>query len=317
MKKILVAGGLGFLGKNLVRALIDQSDQIQITIVDNLHTGNTNNLDFINEKNNIKILNHDICEPLNLDVDLIYNLACPASPIHYQFDPIKTTKTSVIGSINLLELAKRNDCTIFQASTSEIYGDPLQHPQKESYWGNVNPTGIRSCYDEGKRCSESLFFDYHRQFDIKIKVARIFNTYGPHMRVDDGRVVSNFINQALTNQNITIYGDGSQTRSFCYVDDLIDGFLSFVNTNPSITGPFNLGNDKEFSMLEIAEKIIFLTGSNSKLIFKDLPSDDPKKRRPDISNAKKYLNWEPKISLELGLKDTINYFKKFISNENN
>jgi UDP-glucuronate decarboxylase len=259
-----------------------------------------------------EVLRHDICFPLYVEVDEIYNLACPASPIHYQYDPVQTTKTSVHGSINMLGLAKRIKAKIFQASTSEVYGNPTIHPQPESYWGNVNPTGLRSCYDEGKRCAETLFFDYHRQHKLKIKVARIFNTYGPRIYPNDGRVVSNFIMQALKGGGLTVFGDGSQTRSFCYVDDMIDGFIKFINSPDDFTGPVNLGNPFEFSILKLAHKVIELTGSKSEIVFKPLPPDDPVRRQPDITLAKKTLNWQPKVSLEDGLKETIAYFRKLI-----
>jgi UDP-glucuronate decarboxylase len=260
-----------------------------------------------------ELMRHDVTFPLYVEVDQIYNLACPASPIYYQYDPVQTTKTSVHGAINMLGLAKRTGAKIFQASTSEVYGDPEQHPQQESYWGRVNPIGPRSCYDEGKRCAETLFFDYHRQHDLDIKVVRIFNTYGPRMHPNDGRVVSNFIVQALRSEDITIYGNGNQTRSFCYVDDLIEGFVRMMNTDKEITGPINLGNPGEFTMLDLAEKIIKLTGSKSKLIFQPLPPDDPKQRQPDITLAKNHLGWEPKVNLEDGLKETISYFKKLLN----
>ena len=308
MKRILVTGGAGFLGSHLCEKLLREGHEV--LCVDNFYTGRRSNiLNFI--KNPLfEVLRHDICFPLYVEVDEIYNLACPASPIHYQFDPVQTTKTSVHGSINVLGLAKRVKAKVFQASTSEVYGDPEIHPQPESYWGNVNPVGFRSCYDEGKRCAETLFFDYHRQHKLRIKVARIFNTYGPRMHPDDGRVVSNFIVQALKGKPITVYGDGNQTRSFCYVDDMIDGFVKLMGTPDNFTGPVNLGNPDEFSILELANKVIKLTGSKSKIVFKPLPQDDPTQRQPDIKLAGKALKWRPKVKLEDGLKETINYFRK-------
>jgi UDP-glucuronate decarboxylase len=311
MKRILVTGGAGFLGSHLCEKLLREGHEV--LCVDNFYTGRRSNiLNFI--KNPLfEVLRHDICFPLYVEVDEIYNLACPASPIHYQFDPVQTTKTSVHGSINVLGLAKRVKAKVLQASTSEVYGDPEIHPQPESYWGNVNPVGFRSCYDEGKRCAETLFFDYYRQHKLRIKVARIFNTYGPRMHPDDGRVVSNFIVQALKGKPITVYGDGSQTRSFCYVDDMIDGFVKLMGTTDNFTGPVNLGNPDEFSILELASKIIELTGSKSKIIYKPLPQDDPTQRKPDIKLAGKVLKWRPKVKLEDGLKETIKYFKKLKS----
>ncbi|MCK5505347.1 MAG: SDR family oxidoreductase [Thermodesulfovibrionia bacterium] len=308
MKRILVTGGAGFLGSHLCEKLLREGHEV--LCVDNFYTGRRSNiLNFI--KNPLfEVLRHDICFPLYVEVDEIYNLACPASPIHYQFDPVQTTKTSVHGSINVLGLAKRVKAKVLQASTSEVYGDPEIHPQPESYWGNVNPVGFRSCYDEGKRCAETLFFDYYRQHKLRIKVARIFNTYGPRMHPDDGRVVSNFIVQALKGKPITVYGDGSQTRSFCYMDDMIDGFVKLMGTPDNFTGPVNLGNPDEFSILELASKIIELTGSKSKIIYKPLPQDDPTQRKPDIKLAGKALKWRPKVKLEDGLKETINYFRK-------
>jgi UDP-glucuronate decarboxylase len=308
MKRILVTGGAGFLGSHLCEKLLREGHEV--LCVDNFYTGRRSNiLNFI--KNPLfELLRHDICFPLYVEVDEIYNLACPASPIHYQFDPVQTTKTSVHGSINVLGLAKRVKAKVFQASTSEVYGDPDIHPQPESYWGNVNPVGFRSCYDEGKRCAETLFFDYYRQHKLRIKVARIFNTYGPRMHPDDGRVVSNFIVQALRGKSITVYGDGNQTRSFCYVDDMIDGFVKLMGTPDNFTGPVNLGNPDEFSILELAGKIIELTGSKSKIVFKPLPQDDPTQRKPDIKLAGKALKWKPKVKLEDGLKETINYFRE-------
>jgi len=309
-KQILITGGAGFLGSHLCEKLL--SDGNNVLCVDNFFTGNRKNISHLLDEHNFELLRHDITFPLYVEVELIYNLACPASPIHYQYDPVQTTKTNVHGAINVLGLAKRLDARIFQASTSEVYGDPAQHPQKESYWGNVNPIGPRSCYDEGKRCAETLFFDYFRQHNLDIKVGRIFNTYGPRMRPDDGRVVSNFIVQALQGKDITIYGDGSQTRSFCYVDDLIEVIIKLMNTEKGYTGPMNLGNPYEFSILDLAEIIINLTNSKSKLIFKDLPMDDPKQRKPNITLAKDKLNWIPKIQLKEGLPKTIKYFDEIL-----
>ena len=311
MRKILVTGGSGFLGSHLCEKLLKKGNEV--LCVDNFYTGTRQNISHLLNNPNFEVLRHDVCFPLFVEVDEIYNLACPASPVHYQHDPVQTTKTSVHGDINMLGLAKRLKAKIFQASTSEVYGDPAIHPQTEDYWGNVNPIGFRSCYDEGKRCAETLFFDYYRQHNLNIKVARIFNTYGPNMHPDDGRVVSNFIVQALKGENITIYGDGRQTRSFCYVDDLINGFVKLMDTDHGFTGPVNLGNPGEFSMLELAETVLSLTGSTSELIFKDLPEDDPKQRQPDISIAKGKLEWEPKISLKEGLEKTISYFETLIS----
>ncbi len=308
MKKILVTGGAGFLGSHLCSSLISQGNNV--LCVDNFFTGSKSNIIHLLPSQNFELMRHDVTFPLYVEVDQIYNLACPASPVHYQFDPVQTTKTSVHGAINMLGLAKRLRATIFQASTSEVYGDPEIHPQVESYWGKVNPIGIRSCYDEGKRCAETLFFDYHRQYKLDIRVARIFNTYGPKMQINDGRVVSNFIVQAIKNEDITIYGDGMQTRSFCYVDDLIHGFIKFMNKVPAIPGPINLGNPGEFTILELAEEILSQTKSKSKLIFKPLPEDDPKQRQPDISIAKSQLDWQPQVSLSDGLKETISYFKQ-------
>lgn len=307
LRKILVTGGAGFLGSHLCTRLINEGNDV--LCVDNFFTGSKRNVSHLLSNPSFELMRHDVTFPLYVEVEQIYNLACPASPVHYQFDPVQTTKTSVHGAINMLGLAKRLKATIFQASTSEVYGDPEIHPQVESYWGRVNPIGIRSCYDEGKRCAETLFFDYYRQYALDIRVARIFNTYGPKMQINDGRVVSNFIVQAIKNENITIYGDGMQTRSFCYVDDLIDGFLKFMNKTPSITGPVNLGNPGEFTMLELAEEVLSQTKSKSKIIFKPLPEDDPRQRQPDITIAKKELNWQPKVSLRDGLKETISYFK--------
>ncbi|TRZ89562.1 MAG: SDR family oxidoreductase [Methanosarcinales archaeon] len=309
-KKVLVTGGAGFLGSHLCERLLDAGNEV--ICVDNCYTGTKANIYHLFDNPRFEFLRHDVTFPLFVEVDEIYNLACPASPIHYQFDPVQTTKTSVHGAINMLGLAKRVKAKILQASTSEVYGDPEIHPQPESYWGNVNPIGRRSCYDEGKRCAETLFFDYHRQHNLPIKVARIFNTYGPRMHPADGRVVSNFIMQALKNEPITIYGDGSQTRSFCYVDDMIEGFMRLMATQNDFTGPVNLGNPGEFSILELAEKIIDQTGSNSEIIHNPLPEDDPKQRKPDISLAKEKLNWEPTVKLEEGLKKTIVYFDELL-----
>jgi UDP-glucuronate decarboxylase len=306
--RILVTGGAGFLGSHLCERLVEQG--MDVICADNFYTGSKSNIANLTGRPNFEIIRHDITFPLYLEVDQIYNLACPASPIHYQFDPVQTTKTSVHGAINMLGLAKRVKARILQASTSEVYGDPEIHPQTEDYWGHVNPIGIRSCYDEGKRCAETLFFDYHRQHKLEIKVIRIFNTYGPRMHPNDGRVVSNFIVQALKNEDITIYGDGSQTRSFCFVDDLIDGMIEMMRTPDEFTGPINLGNPVEFQIGELARKILTLTGSRSRLVFRPLPEDDPKQRKPDISLAKKQLSWSPKISLDDGLFRTIDYFKQ-------
>lgn len=308
-KRVLVTGGAGFLGSHLCEALLKQG--CDVICADNFFTGRRGNIAHLLGNPSFEVLRHDVTFPLFVEVDEIYNLACPASPPHYQYDPVQTTKTSVIGAINMLGLAKRVRAKIFQASTSEVYGDPDVHPQPESYWGRVNPIGIRSCYDEGKRCAETLFFDYHRQNKVKIKVARIFNTYGPNMHPNDGRVVSNFIMQALRNDPITIYGDGKQTRSFCYVSDLINGFLKLMDSPDDVTGPVNIGNPGEFTMIELAEAVIKLTGSKSELIFKPLPSDDPKQRQPDITLAKEKLGWEPTVPLEEGLKPTIKYFKQY------
>jgi len=308
MKRVLVAGGAGFLGRHLCARLL--KDGNEVVCLDNYFTGTKSNIVAFLDNPFFEIIRHDVCFPLYIEVDEIYNLACPASPIHYQHDPVKTTKTSVHGAINLLGLAKRVGAKILQASTSEVYGDPTMHPQQEHYWGNVNPIGIRSCYDEGKRCAETLFFDYHRQYNLNIKVARIFNTYGSYMRPNDGRVVSNFILQALHNEPITLYGDGQQTRSFCFVDDLIDGLIALMNSDQSVTGPINLGNPEEFTILALAEQVINLTNSSSEIIFHPLPSDDPMQRCPDISLAKEQLNWQPKINLTNGLTSTIEYFKQ-------
>ncbi len=310
-KTVLVTGGAGFLGSHLCERLI--ADGHDVICLDNFFTGAKQNIDHLLAHPRFEMMRHDITFPLYVEVDEIYNLACPASPIHYQHDPVQTTKTSVHGAINMLGLAKRLKCRIFQASTSEVYGDPSIHPQTEDYWGNVNPIGPRSCYDEGKRCAETLFFDYHRQHRLEIKVARIFNTYGPRMHPNDGRVVSNFIVQALRGAPITIYGDGSQTRSFCYVDDLIEGFVRLMNSPAEVTGPVNLGNPGEFTIRELAELTIEMVGSKSKLTFEALPQDDPKQRRPDISRAEAQLGWQPTIPLREGLQRTIAYFDRFLS----
>ncbi|MBT4791522.1 MAG: SDR family oxidoreductase [Halobacteriovoraceae bacterium] len=310
MKKILVTGGAGFLGSHLCKRLLDEGNEV--ICLDNYFTGTKKNVQELIGHKYFELLRHDVTFSLYVEVDQIYNLACPASPVHYQYDPVQTTKTSVLGAINMLGLAKRLNIRILQASTSEVYGDPTVHPQPESYWGNVNTIGPRSCYDEGKRCAETLFFDYHRQNNVDIKVMRIFNTYGPNMHPDDGRVVSNFIMQALRQEDITIYGDGSQTRSFCYVDDLIDGMILLMNSRKGFTGPVNIGNPGEFTIKELAQKVLDLTGSKSKLIFKDLPQDDPLQRKPDISLVQKELEWEPKIDLEAGLIKTIEYFKTYV-----
>ena len=309
-KRILITGGAGFLGSHLAERML--KDGHDVLVVDNFFTGTKDNLKHLMGNPHLEIMRHDVTFPLYVEVDEIFNLACPASPVHYQFDPVQTTKTSVHGAINMLGLAKRVKAKILQASTSEVYGDPEVHPQVESYWGHVNCTGIRSCYDEGKRCAETLFFDYWGQHKTRIKVIRIFNTYGPRMHPNDGRVVSNFIVQALNNQDITLFGDGNQTRSFCYVDDLIEGMVRLMNTGDDVTGPVNVGNPGEFTIRELAEKVIQLTGSKSKLVFKPLPQDDPRQRKPDITLAKKVLGWEPKVPLEEGLKKTIEYFDKLL-----
>ena len=309
-KRILITGGAGFLGSHLCQRLLNEGNDI--ICVDNFFTGCKDNIIDLFENPHFELMRHDVTFPLYVEVDEIYNLACPASPIHYQHDPVATTKTSVHGAINMLGLAKRVGAKIFQASTSEVYGDPTVHPQVEDYWGNVNPIGQRSCYDEGKRCAETLFFDYNRQHKLRIKVARIFNTYGPNMHPNDGRVVSNFIMQALQNKPITIYGDGSQTRSFCYVDDLIEAFVRLMNTPDEFVGPVNTGNPDEFTILELANKVIEFTGSSSKLEFKELPSDDPTQRQPDITVAKEVMGWEPEIKLEKGLEKTIPYFESLL-----
>ncbi len=311
MNKILVTGGAGFLGSHLCTRLIERGDDV--LCVDNFFTGSKRNVAHLIGNPRFELMRHDVTFPLYVEVDRIFNLACPASPIHYQHDPVQTTKTSVHGAINMLGLAKRVKARILQASTSEVYGDPEIHPQQESYWGRVNPIGIRSCYDEGKRCAETLFFDYLRQHNLQIKVMRIFNTYGPRMHPNDGRVVSNFIVQALRGEDITIYGDGRQTRSFCYVDDLIEGMLRLMDSPPELTGPINVGNPGEFTMLELAEKVLSLTTSRSKLVFRPLPQDDPKQRQPNIDLARSKLGWEPKVSLEDGLKETVAYFRKLLA----
>ncbi len=308
--RILVTGGAGFIGSFLCERLLESG--AEVLAVDNFFTGRRSNVAHLLSHPRFELMRHDVTFPLYVEVDQIYNLACPASPVHYQYDPVQTTKTSVHGAINMLGLAKRTRAKILQASTSEVYGDPTVHPQPEEYWGNVNPIGIRSCYDEGKRCAETLFFDYHRQLQTKIKVARIFNTYGPRMHPNDGRVVSNFIVQALRGEDITLYGDGQQTRSFCYVSDLVEGLIRLMNTADDVTGPINIGNPGEFTIRQLAEKVIALTGSKSKLVFRPLPSDDPKQRKPDITKAKAVLDWSPHINLEDGLKPTIAYFAEEI-----
>ena len=309
-KRILVTGGAGFIGSHLIDRLLDQGHEV--LCADNLFTGSKRNIEHFYKNPRFEFMRHDVTFPLYVEVDEIYNLACPASPIHYQHDPVQTTKTSVHGTVNMLGLAKRLGCKIFQASTSEVYGDPQVHPQPEEYWGNVNPVGPRSCYDEGKRCAETLFFDYHRQHGLPIKVARIFNTYGPRMHHADGRVVSNFIVQALRGQPITIYGEGEQTRSFCYVDDLVEGFIKLMESEAEVTGPINLGNPGEFTIRALAQKVIELTGSRSPLVFEDLPADDPRQRQPDIARARTVLNWEPGIALDAGLRKTVAYFRKLL-----
>ena len=310
MKRVLVTGGAGFLGSHLCEALVDAGHDV--LCVDNLFTGSKNNVAHLIGNSHFEFMRHDVTFPLHVEVDQIYNLACPASPIHYQHDPVQTTKTSVHGAINLLGLAKRTKARILQASTSEIYGDPEVHPQTEDYWGKVNPIGVRACYDEGKRCAETLFFDYHRQHALDIKVVRIFNTYGPRMHPEDGRVVSSFIAQALKGEDITIFGDGRQTRSFCYVDDMIRGFMAMMDTERGFTGPINLGNPVESTMLELARKVLDLTGSRSKIVYRPLPSDDPRQRLPDISVARERLGWAPKVSLEQGLIRVIRYFDQLL-----
>jgi UDP-glucuronate decarboxylase len=310
MQRILVTGGAGFLGSHLCERLVKEG--AEVLCVDNFYTGRRRNVDSLLDSKSFELMRHDVCFPLYVEVDEIYNLACPASPIHYQFDPVQTTKTSVHGAINMLGLAKRVKAKILQASTSEVYGDPEVHPQPESYWGRVNPVGVRSCYDEGKRCAETLFFDYWRQHQLPIKVVRIFNTYGPRMHPNDGRVVSNFIVQALRGQEITIYGNGQQTRSFCYVDDLVEAMVRTMATADDFTGPVNIGNPGEFTMLELAEKILRLTGSRSRIVFEPLPSDDPRQRQPDIQLAREQLGWEPRVGLDDGLRETIGYFRRIL-----
>ncbi|MEE3292576.1 MAG: UDP-glucuronic acid decarboxylase family protein [Pseudomonadota bacterium] len=310
-KQVLVTGGAGFLGSHLCEVLVEEG--ADVLCLDNFYTGSRANVQHLVGKPNFELLRHDVTFPLYIEVDEVYNLACPASPIHYQHDPVQTTKTSVHGAINMLGLAKRTGAKILQASTSEVYGDPEEHPQPEHYWGHVNPIGPRSCYDEGKRCAETLFFDYHRQHNLPIKVARIFNTYGPRMHPDDGRVVSNFIVQALKGESLTIYGDGSQTRSFCYVDDLVAGLIRLMRTEDDCTGPVNLGNPDEFQIRQLAERVLALVGSRSKIIYKELPQDDPQQRRPDITLAKAQLNWQPSIALEEGLCRTVEYFRALLA----
>lgn len=313
MKTILITGGAGFLGSHLCERLLNEENKI--LCLDNLYTGSEVNIRHLKKNANFKFIEHDICTPIDLEVNEIYNLACPASPVHYQSDPIKTLKTSVYGAINLLDLAVSQNAKIFQASTSEVYGDPAVHPQNEDYWGNVNPIGIRSCYDEGKRCAETLFFDYSREKNVNIKVARIFNTYGPNMNPQDGRVVSNFIVQALSGKDITIYGEGQQTRSFCYASDLIEGFVKLMGSSDDINGPINLGNPDEFTILQLAELVLDMTGSKSKLVFEPLPQDDPKQRQPNIELANKQLGWKPEIKLRDGLERTIKYFDQLLTNQ--
>ncbi|WP_407315700.1 UDP-glucuronic acid decarboxylase family protein [Pseudomonas sp. nanlin1] len=314
MKRIMVTGGAGFLGSHLCERLLQDGNEV--LCVDNFYTGSKRNIAHLMANPYFELIRHDVTFPLYVEVDEIFNLACPASPVHYQFDPVQTLKTNVHGAINMLGLAKRTKAKIFQASTSEVYGDPEVHPQPEEYWGKVNPIGIRSCYDEGKRCAETLFSDYHRQHGLRIKIARIFNTYGPRMHPNDGRVVSNFIVQALQGEDITIYGDGAQTRSFCYVDDLVEGFTRLMNTADEITGPVNLGNPGEFTIRQLAERVIAHVNSSSKLIFKPLPQDDPRQRQPDIEMARKLLGWEPQVMLDEGLKKTIRYFDDLLSVSN-
>ena len=313
-RRILVTGGAGFLGSHLCAKLVAAGHEV--LCVDNFYTGRRTNLAALLQHPALEVMRHDICFPLYVEVDEIYNLACPASPVHYQFDPVQTTKTSVHGSINMLGLAKRVKAKILQASTSEVYGDPQVHPQPETYWGHVNPVGLRSCYDEGKRCAETLFFDYYRQHRVKIKVARIFNTYGPHMHPQDGRVISNFIVQALQGEDLTVYGNGEQTRSFCYVDDLIDGLIALMQSPDGVVGPVNLGNPGEYTVLELAEMILKLIGGRSKIVFKPLPQDDPTQRQPDITVARSTLGWEPKVPLQEGLERTIAYFRTLLHTDN-
>lgn len=309
-KRILVTGGAGFIGSHLCERLLEKGHEV--ICLDNFFTGVRGNVAHLVEKPGFELMRHDVVQPVFLEVDEIYNLACPASPVHYQYNPVKTIKTCIMGSINMLGLAKRVKAKILQASTSEIYGDPMVHPQKEDYWGNVNSIGIRSCYDEGKRCAETLFFDYHRQNDVKIKVVRIFNTYGPRMHPNDGRVVSNFIVQALRDESLSVFGDGSQTRSFCYVSDLVEGLIRMMDTPDEITGPVNLGNPSEYTILELADEIIEMTGSNSNILFEPLPKDDPCRRKPDISKANRILGWSPEVNLEFGLTKTIEYFESVL-----
>lgn len=312
-KRVLVTGGAGFVGSHLVERLLETG--AYVVCVDNFHTGAHLNLAGVRDNPNFELIRHDVSQPLHVECDEIYNLACPASPVHYQRDPVHTTKTSVLGAINMLGLAKRHQARIFQASTSEVYGDPVEHPQSERYWGNVNPIGPRACYDEGKRCAETLFFDYHRQHGLDIKVARIFNTYGPRMHPNDGRVVSTFIVQALLNRDITVFGDGAQTRSFCFVDDLVEGIIRLMSSPAGVTGPVNLGNDGEFTMLELAEQVISLTGSRSRVVHKPLPIDDPRQRRPDLTVARAALGWSPSVALSEGLARTIAYFETLLQND--
>jgi len=312
MKRILVTGGAGFIGSHLCNRLVNDGNDV--ICLDNFFTGSKENIIHLIGNPHFEMIRHDVINPFLAEVDQIYNLACPASPVHYQYNPIKTIKTSVMGAINMLGLAKRTNAKILQASTSEVYGDPIVHPQPESYWGNVNTIGIRSCYDEGKRCAETLFMDYHRQNNVRVKIIRIFNTYGPNMNPNDGRVVSNFIVQALGNKDITLYGGGTQTRSFQYVDDLIDGMIKVMETDDSFIGPINIGNPNEFTIIELAEKVIKMTGSHSQIVYKELPSDDPKQRKPDITLARKLLNWEPTIQLDEGLNNTIEYFRQYLTN---
>lgn len=314
MKRVMVTGGAGFLGSHLCERLL--SDGYEVLCVDNFYTGTKRNIAHLMGNPYFELIRHDVTFPLYVEVDEIFNLACPASPIHYQFDPVQTLKTNVHGAINMLGLAKRTKAKIFQASTSEVYGDPEVHPQPEGYWGKVNPIGIRSCYDEGKRCAETLFSDYHRQHGLRIKIARIFNTYGPRMHPNDGRVVSNFIVQALNGEDLTIYGEGHQTRSFCYVDDLIEGFVRLMNTSDDVTGPINLGNPGEFTMRQLAERVLELTGSPSRIVFRPLPQDDPQQRQPDITQAKAVLDWRPAIMLDQGLEKTIRYFDELLKEAN-
>lgn len=313
MKRIMVTGGAGFLGSHLCERLLQEGNEV--LCVDNFYTGSKRNIVHLLANPYFELIRHDVTFPLYVEVDEIFNLACPASPVHYQFDPVQTLKTSVHGAINMLGLAKRTKAKIFQASTSEVYGDPEVHPQPEEYWGKVNPIGIRSCYDEGKRAAETLFSDYHRQHGVQIKIARIFNTYGPRMHPNDGRVVSNFIVQALRGDDITIYGEGQQTRSFCYVDDLIEGFVRFMNTSDEVTGPINMGNPGEFTIRQLAERVLSLVGSSSKLIFQPLPQDDPQQRQPNITKAKQVLDWEPRVMLDEGLEKTIKYFDELLSED--